>query len=650
MDSRFVRAEAFLKMMGEEGWNPFSRTIIMEPWISDFVDVPTIHAHATDQINKLIRTVEREGRSKARLLVGDAANGKSHVLARTKNRFSDRAFFCFVEPLTGDVHGIFQHILSNMVRDLLRAVPGSNHPQFHRVWRDFFLGSARNKAEHRLNFDAWIEGRKYDFIGQIDGQLKSVGRSIDAKVIGLLYDYVKYFSADSRIRLVIENWLGAKHLTEDEQRLVDLPFKSCIDTEDKAKEMIKALGLITSFSRPIFLCFDQVETYILNNQAFRAFMTAVEYIVEYTHNYAVVTAALLTFDEKLRTSGLTPSTWDRFNYAAKPIVIHPLTPQEGEQLIQARLAAEVGDLQITVDRPLFPFCSQDLDWILTPAGAKSKTHKQARYILEDAEIIFDEITARRPTARMIRRSVDEDLPLHKPAPEPLPIVEWPRKGDVDTFLTETMETAFASYKEIPEKVDINADRNRKIALDLLFNAINRGTKKEFFDVENLVVHQSQRTNGCNFELTVRRKDSRTYCVGVLFCDDPRANVIQGVIRKATELLKSKSVDEFVFLRDSRATLTRKSRSMLKAFQEESATGTKRAIFVNMDPNSIRHLQAMNRLFELAGSGELVLRHEKLGKDYRIGYNDVCDYLVRNNCLLVNGIILTILTGSDHCSV
>lgn len=647
MDHKYVRAQTFLRMMEDEGWNPFSRTTIMEPWIGDFVDVPTIHEQATRQINKLIGKVEREGRSKARLLIGDAANGKSHVLARTKNRFSDRAFFCFVEPLTGNGDNIFQHILSNMVRDLLRAVPGSSHPQFHRVWRDFFLGAARDKAEHRLNFDAWIHSRKYDFISQIDSQLKAVGKTIEPTVIGLLYDYVKNYTADSRIRLIIENWLGAKHVTEDEQALVDLPFKSCIDTEDKAKEMIKALGLVTSFSRPIFLCFDQVETYILNDRAFRAFMKAVEYIVEYTHNYAVVTAALLTFDEKLRTSGLTPSTWDRFNYAAKPIVIHPLTPEEGEKLIRARLAEEVGDLQVGAERPLFPFCSEDLDWMLTPAGARSRTHKQARYILEDAEHIFDEITARRPTARMIRRYVTEDIPLHKPPPDPPPVVEWPRKGDVERYLTDIMEASFADYKVNTDVVGIDEDRNRKIVLDLLFKAVNRGAKKEFFDVDNLTVHQTENPRGCNFELTVKRDDGKKYRVGVLFSDEAKPNSIQKVLSKAKKLLRSKSVDEFVYVRDSRVSLTRKSRSMLGAFEGEFSKGSQRVICSQADPNTLRHLQAMNRLFELAGRGELILHHAKLQRDHRISHDDVCDYVLRNNCLLVNGIILTILTGRDH---
>jgi hypothetical protein len=650
MDNQFVHAAAFLRRMDEECGNPFSRATIMEPWISDFVDVPTIHGHATKQISQLIKKVRREGRSKARLLIGDAANGKSHILARTKNRFADQAFFCFVEPLTGDGDNIFRHILSNTVRDLLRAVPGSPHPQFHRVWRDFFLGAARDRTEHKLNFEAWIDGRKYDFMCQIDGQLKATGKSIEPALIGVLYDYVKNYSTDTRVRLVVENWLGAKHLTEEELALVDFPFRSPINTEDKAKDMIKALGLVTSFSRPVFLCFDQVEAYILNDRAFRAFMKAVEYIVEYTHNFAMVTAALLTFDEKLRTTGLTPSTWDRFNFTSKPIIVHPLTPAEGEKLIEARLAVEVCDLGICALRPLFPFCTEDLDAILTPPGAKSRTHKQARYILEDAESVFDRIAAKRPSPRAIREYFNEDIPLHKPLPESPPPVDWPRRGDVERYLTIAMEKEFARINENSHEVVTDDERNRKIVLDLLFKAMNDGTRSKFLDVAELTVFQGQTPTGCDFTVTVRRDDGQSHCVGVLFCDETRANVIQGLINKATKLLQSKSVDEFVYVRDSRATLTKKSQSVLEAFEERFSKGSERVIFSNVDPGTLNHLRAMSRLFEIAGSGELVLHNAELKREYRITHKDICDYLIKNNCLLVNGIILTIVTGKDQCRV
>lgn len=649
MDDKFVQAETYLRGAEQVCANPFSRSTIMEPWASDFVDVPSIHSEATTEINKLIQKVHEEGRSKARLLIGDVANGKSHVLARTKNQFSDRAFFCFVEPLTGDGDNIFRHILSNTVRDLLRSVPGAGFPQFHRVWRDFFLGAARDKVQNRHNFEAWMEGRKFDFICRIDSQLKAAGKTIDPAIVGLLYEYVKNFSSNARIRLIIENWLGAKTVSEEEQNLVDLPFNSCIDNEDKAKEMIKALGLVTSYSRPIFLCFDQVENYILNDRAFRAFMKAIEYVVEYTHNYALVTAALLTFDEKLRTSGLTPSTWDRFNYTGKPIVVHPLSPEQGEELIEARIAAEVGNLAICTERPLFPFASADLDIILTPPAAHARTYKQARYILEDAETIFDDIVGKSPAAREIMRYFDEDISLNKSRDESQ-VVRWPRRADVERYLTDTMEGTFARYRSDPYSVVSDEEYNRQILLDLLFGTITRGIKTKFLDIDTLTVYRRENSSACDFALTVKREGGSSRSVGVLFSNDNRVNTIQGLVKTVTKLLQSRALDEFVYVRDSRFSLTERGRSLLNAFERRFSKGSKRVILSSADADTIHHLRAMSRLIELAGSGGLLLKHQELKRDYRISQNDVCEYLLKNNCLLVNKIILTIVTGRDHCCV
>lgn len=436
MRDTFAQAEQVLTQMATEDVNPFSRATIMDPWTVAFVDVPEIHATATREIETLIRRVKQEEKSRARLLIGDSATGKSHILARIKNTCSDNAFFCFSEPLTGDGDNVFQHVVANIARNLLRSVPTQNHPQFHRVWRDFFLGVATNKREHEKNFRAWTENRKFDFMCQVDDQLRAAGKSIDFLLVGVLYEYARNYRTNPRVRNAAENWCCCVRLNEDDCELLDLPSDASIDSEEKAKELIKALGIITSFSRPVFLCFDQVEAYLLNDRAFKAFMKAVEFISDYTYNYAVVTAALITFDEKLRTSGLTPSTWDRFNCTNRPITIHPLTPEEGETLIAARLTAAMGTREICSDRPLFPFCTKDLDEILTPPGASTRTHKQARYTLEDAESIFDDILRSRPTVEDIELYYDEDTPLRRIPGLKRPERTWPDERAVTTYLTE----------------------------------------------------------------------------------------------------------------------------------------------------------------------------------------------------------------------
>ncbi len=510
------------------------------------------------------------------------------------------------------------------------------------------MGVAKNHSDHHRNFLAWTENRKYDFICLVSNQLKAIGKHIDPRIVGVLYDYVRNYSNDSRVRLVIESWLAANLLNEEELNLVDFPSNQSIDTEDKAKELIKGLGVITHFSRPIFLCFDQVETYILNDKAFKAFMKAVEYVQEYTFNYAVVVSALLTFDEKLRTSGLTPSTWDRFNYKSKPIVVHPLSPDEAKKLVEARLVVDFGSLFILSKKRFFPFCSKDLDEILTPAGAKTPTYKQARYVLEDAGSLFDEILMRRPSPQDVERYFRDDRPLHQPAELKPRRPDWPTNWEVESFLTKKMAAAIIHYQQHPEEVRIDENRNREIVLDLLFRAISMGGGRAPLVISDLAVSKPNAATGCDFTLTVLGADAAEHAVGVVFCDDPRANVIKSLTRKAMRLLISEAVERIVYVRDARIRLTSKSRQILQDFEDGSKTNSARVVMCGVDERNLHHLRAMRRLCELAGGDDLTMRNTKLKQDYRVSQDKVTEYFLSNNCLLCNGLIMTILTGSDHC--
>jgi hypothetical protein len=644
MHEMFVQAASILDTMYANSVNPFSRGTIMEPWVTDFVDVPEIHASATREIAALIQQVRKERRSKSRLLIGDVANGKSHVLARIKNTLTDQIFFCFVEPVIGHGHNMFRHILANISRDLFRAAPRSPFAQFERLWRDFFLGVGQRSSERKENVKAWTDNRKTDLLHLIDRQLMAEGLTVDHRFVGLLYEYGKKYRSDSRVRYAVETWIKGGAVGDSELELLEFPFRSSIDTEDKAKEVIKELGAVTLFSRPVFLCFDQIEGYLFDDAAFRAFTHAVEYLREYTHNYAIVVAAPTNFNDKLRSSGVSPSTWDRFNYKAKPIYVHPLTPEEGEQLVAARVAGEMGQAEILREQPGFPFCSRDMDDILTPAGGTGRAQKQARYVLADAEALLDEILAARPSAEDIEYYFSEDWPLHRMANRPKPVFSWPQWADIEQFLSEKLAEVVSHYHAHSDEVDLGDEAYRQILLEILLKALDVETANNSFEITDVTVFHSGKPRGCDFAVTARYKDGDTRTVGVVFCDDSRANVLKGIVKRASELLQSRLIESLIYIRDERAVATRAGKRLLQGFANDYSAGEARVVLAVVPFRALAHLRSLKRLFQFADVGELSMYNARVKRQYKVSYEDMSRYLYQKDRLLENDLFRTLLTG------
>lgn len=646
MHEMFIQASVLLESLYKDGVNPFSRGAIMEPWITDFVDVPTIHEEATREIATLIRDVQREGKSKSRLLLGDTANGKSHVLARIKNTFTDRIFFCFVEPVIGDGQRMFRHILTNISRDLFRALPKVPFAQFERLWRDFFLGVSRRRKDRVQNLKAWTENRKLDLIQLIYQELKAEGVWIDPAFVGVLYEYGKRYRTDPRVSFTVETWLRGGPVSERELSALEFPFRSAIDTEDKAKELIKMLGVVSMFSRPIFLCFDQVEAYLYHDEACRAFVQAVEYLREYTYNYAIVVSAPFSFDEKLRSSMFPPSTWDRFNGKSHPIAIRPLTPEEGRQLVAARLAAEMGELEILRENPVFPFCTRDMDDILNPSGAQTRGSKPARYILADAETLFDAILKARPTPEDIEYSFSEDWPLHRDTDKPRPVFSWPQWEDIQTFIEEKHKEIVAHYRQHPPELPLSDEVYREIFLEIMLKALDVETAHNSFEISDVTVFHSGKPKGCDFALTLKRPSGESHTAGLLFCSDSRANIMKGIVKRAIELLQSSMVDTLWYVRDIRVPLTRAAKPIWKQLSALSDQPGPRIIPIAARVESLAGLRSLKRLVQFAEVGELSLYHARAKRQHVVSLQDVYRYLYQHDRLLKVPLIAEVLSGGS----
>jgi len=645
----FDQAAAFLKEMEEQESNPFSGNNTMEPWVADFVDVGSIHAEATTEIEKLIKSVRKKGRSGARLLLGDPATGKSHVLARIRKNLFTEVFFCFVETITGKGSNVFRHILSNIVRDLLRTAPGATHSQFRQLCLEFIRGTPRNAKEHNQNLRAWREDREFDFVTLIDHQVKAAGKSIQPSFIRVVYNYLKRYQTNPRVRIAIENWLRGNPVNEQELQLIEFTGHPSVDSEDLAKELIQTLGIVTSFSRPVFLCFDQVEAYLYDEEAFKAFVRAVEYIHDNTHNYVIVTAALLTFDERLRGAGITPSTWDRFNDTKKPILINPLTPEEGELLLNQRLAPDCRNLKIFLERSLFPFCSQDVEEILTPFAATTRTLKQARYILKDAESVFDAIVAANPSAGDIEMYFENGSRLHG-GPKERPNRMWPTPQSIESYLAEKLEECLVFQKLNLSDMRIDENRDRDIVHELLSKVISSGLTNDYFGLSELTLRKGTRVTGCDFTFTVAGPQGTKRKVGVHFCNETNANVVKARLKRGATLLESKDLDQLFYVMDSRVNITEKSQEYLREFENKFNATSPEALVCKINKKILCHLTAMRRLFELAVSGDLTMYDPNSKKGKCLMGNEVFEYLLRDRRLLENELIRTLLEGTNHCRI
>jgi hypothetical protein len=352
--------------------NPFDNGIVSDAWCRPTVDVPTIYGAVSDLCHDLLADVRSHGNRRSLLIHGAAGSGKTHLLARLRATFTTEPeggplrqepppFFCYVRLATAP-NMIRRHLRSCLVRDLLRKDP---------------LGTTRLEAIVLASL-AKESGQPFD-----RDQSTALLRRIQADASGweelresfgelatrLSLDYplargLRLFVLRQRRHEVVQ-WLEHGELPDEVREQLGFDAskddEAAADPERMAEQMVHRLARLVADTRPVVLCFDQIESLQVSpddRTGFFAFGRLAADLFDQLEPLLLVTCAQSALLPQIRQA---IARADYHRLAQQERVLEPLTEAEAAALIDARLAASPS---LRDD----PRRRQDPVWPLGPAG------------------------------------------------------------------------------------------------------------------------------------------------------------------------------------------------------------------------------------------------------------------------------------------
>jgi len=217
--------------------------------------VESIHKEAIIEIEGLLDLVGQDHRSRTVLLAGESGSGKSYLLGRLKRTLNPKAFFAYILCNWPDSSNIWRHILRHTVDSLIQVPEGEKESQL-MLWLKSLTAFTRSDITQRIfndNFWEALQSNRQKFIKHLKDSYKKAGIYNPDMFFGVLHDL-----ANPELYDLACEWLRGDDLNEDSMK--EIKVKTCIDTEDAAKNILANFGRISTQTQPIVLCFDNLDT------------------------------------------------------------------------------------------------------------------------------------------------------------------------------------------------------------------------------------------------------------------------------------------------------------------------------------------------------------------------------------------------------
>ncbi|WP_424095375.1 AAA family ATPase [Moorena producens] len=305
------------------------------------VNVNSIHQHEINQITTTLSAVTQDHRPRTILLAGDSGSGKSYLLKRLKQQLNQQAFFAYIGPWANSDR-IWRYILRETVDSMLKIPEGELESQL-LLWLKSLPAFKKN---------GWLLNERQQFISDLRASYPG-GIHRSKEFFGVLYDLTN----PERYHLAYQ-WLRGEDL--DEEDLKTLGVRGSIDNEDDAQNILINFGRISSSTKPIVLCFDQLDNIprlpdgSLDLQAlFNVNSTLHTRRVNFLIIISIVTDTWQRNKKKLQ-----PADFDRLN---PKILLKKITLEQAESLWASRLYPLHQQADPKPTSPIYPLTRQDLE-------------------------------------------------------------------------------------------------------------------------------------------------------------------------------------------------------------------------------------------------------------------------------------------------
>jgi hypothetical protein len=354
--------------------NPFDNGIVSDAWCRPTADVPSIYRPVWELCRGLLDDVVQHGRRRSLLIHGTAGSGKTHLLARLRASFTTQPqgepprqepppFFSYVRLATA-TNMVRRHLRACLVRDLLRK-DGRGHTQLEAI----VLASLAKESGQPFDQD---EGAA--LLGRIRADpsgWEEFRESFGEMAARLSLEYP--LARGLRLLLLrqrrheVTRWLEQGELADDarEELGFDLPRddEAAADPERAAERMVHGLTRLIADTRPVVLCFDQIESLQVSpddRTGFFAFGRLAADLFDHVEPLLLITCAQSALLPQIRQA---IARADYHRLAQQERLLEPLTEAEALALIHARLDASPSLRDVPQHR-------EDPAWPLGPAGLR----------------------------------------------------------------------------------------------------------------------------------------------------------------------------------------------------------------------------------------------------------------------------------------
>ncbi|MDY6939417.1 MAG: ATP-binding protein [Cyanobacteriota bacterium] len=284
--------------------------------------VDSIHRSEIEQIVEVFDRICFDRQTRTILLCGDSGAGKSHLLARLKQRLNHQAFFVYIGSWV-DRDFLWRHILKNTIDSLLEVPQGELESQL-LIWLKGLSIFKPPKLRDELLGDRQL------FIQKIRNRYPT-NLYHAREFFGILYDLL-----DREKFSIASNWLKGEYL--DERDLARLQVRRTIDTEDAAQKILVNFSRLSIDTLPIVLCFDNLDCISGESKGEKN----LQYLLNFNstiHNEKIknflIIFSLITHTARLSISRMQPSDLARVD---RQITLKPISLPQAELLYQHRLS------------------------------------------------------------------------------------------------------------------------------------------------------------------------------------------------------------------------------------------------------------------------------------------------------------------------
>ncbi len=261
-------------------FNPFVDVAVGDPSKSREPDVQSVNKEAFAGLVKLLGSLDRTPNIAA-LVLGEAGSGKTHLIKRLISVQGDDLIFVYVHPLK-DHRRLFSSLLQVVISTLEHPPPGGPQPTVKTrlelmathvmtaVFENYlekhpddggrpYLETVKRKPWKILSFK---KSPKWRTLLTHALSYLSLHASLQGHTAGTILKVLLHYLDESKHEAAV-TYLSGSDPDDEGAELLGVKLTEGDFTveaqEERSKQILKTIGKLLTFYRPMILCFDQLE-------------------------------------------------------------------------------------------------------------------------------------------------------------------------------------------------------------------------------------------------------------------------------------------------------------------------------------------------------------------------------------------------------